>query len=255
MAVVVIATVGAGGYYGMGLMERSGQNDPTDPPDPVDPVDTVPVEPPPPRPDPVIAATEGAVRERAQERFLTSTQTLFRDLAPIPEIWLQGAYLALPSDYPEVREAWERYVTTIREVRVGDSERYRVAYERALDDAVIEGEARTTRWTSAAADFAAAAPRRAAHYDRVETLALSAISTHDALVEAEGLLIYDPTAPTGLSAEIGSGVSGRDADAELLLARIREVVGAALDADGLGPGDGASVREWVWGGLLDAVAN
>ena len=231
----------------MGLLEEPQSNDLADP------IDTVAPEPPPPAP--VIASTEDAVRERAQERFLTFTQTLVRDLQPIPDVWLQGAYFALPSDYAEIRNVWESYLTIIREVRLGDQDRYRAAYELALDDAAVQGEARTSRLDAAAADFAADAGERDAHWNRVEALAVAAIQSHDALVGAEGLILFDGTGATGPVGAIGAGASGRDTDAQLLLDQVADLMDRVLSADGLGPDEGRNVREWVWGGFLDVVTN
>ena len=75
-------------------------------------------------PEPVIADTEAAVRERTRERYLTSTQAAFRDLRPIPEAWPEGPYLSIPSDHPDVVDVWQHYRTTVREVRATDEERY-----------------------------------------------------------------------------------------------------------------------------------
>jgi len=52
---------------------------------------------------------------------------------------------------------------------------------------------------------------------------------------------------------MGAGVYGRDSEADLLLAQVVELLTASLDGEGLGPGDGANVRSWVWDGFLDAA--
>jgi hypothetical protein len=255
MVVIGVAVLGAGGYFGA----RALQTRPDDTPaDGVDTVGIVPVEtppPPPPAPEPVISSTEAAVRERAQERFLTATQNLLRELQPISDVWPEGAYLSLPSGNAEVLDAWQSYLTTIRRARAGDEERYRVAYEAALDDAAVQGDARAERLSAAMPDFAAAAALRNAHYDRVEALASAAIQSHNALLEAEGLILYDATGATGVQSGIGRGAYGLDADSQLLLDQVLDLLATRLDADGLGPKEGANVREWVWDGFLDAVAN
>jgi len=212
-----------------------------------------PIEPVPPRPtpEPVIAATETAIRARARERFLTNTQIQLRDLQPVPDAWAGGQYLAMPTEYPEVVDVWQSYVATIRAVRAGDRERYRLAYEAALDDAAIEGGARVARLSGALRDFDASREWREAHFGRVEALATAAIQSHNALVEAEGLILYDPGSG---GAELGAGTTARDADAQLLLAQVLDLLTSTLDAGGLGPHEGARVREWVWDGFLDAVA-
>ena len=255
---VLLAAFGWIGYAAFGVLavppevtiDRSGTSD--DPADPVDPIDVGSPRPDPVR-EPVIANTVAAVRERAQERYLSSTQALLRDLRPIPDIWPEGQYLALPTDHPEIVDVWQSYIATIRAVRASDTERYRTAYEAALDDAVVEGEARETWLATAMSAFVATSPLREAHFDRVENLATAAIQSHNALVEAEGLILYDPTGSTGRAAAIGQGMSGRDADSQLLLDQVVDLLERRLDADGAGPGDGPSVREWVWDGFLDAA--
>jgi len=92
-----------------------------------------------------------------------------------------------------------------------------------------------------------------AHYDRVEALATAAIQSHNALMDAEGLILFDASGNSGVSGGVGAGASGRDADSQLLLDQVLELINATLDADGLGPRSGQNVRQWVWDGLLDAV--
>lgn len=247
--VLAVAVVGGGAYAGYVLLRGAAPSPVDEPETEVEPMAVEPEPEPPPR-EPVIASTEAAVRERAQERFLTATQGQLRDLQPVPEAWASGSYLAVPSEHPEVVDVWQSYLATIRRVRAGDAERYRTAYLAALDDAVVEGEARGTRLAAAMAEFDASAAPRAAHWDRVEALATAALQSHNALVEAEGLILYDPAvAGDGL----GAGTSGRDADAQLLLRQVIELFGARLDANGLGPRAPARVREWVWDGFLDAA--
>jgi len=207
------------------------------------------VEPPPP---PLIPDTEEALAARARERFLTSTQAALRGLEPIPQAWLRGSYLAEPSDYPEVRQAWDHYLNTIRQVRAGDGQRYREAYLRALDDAQVEGDARTVRLNNAIAAFGTSAAARGAHYDRVERLATAAIRGHDTLVGAEGTIAYQPATGPALSADPVIEAVGRSAQAQALLNQVLDVILAELHAE-RGPGQTGNVREWVWSGLLAAV--
>ena len=256
-ALLLLAVLGGGAYAAYALLTPPPASEPVsaevegESEVPVDAASLEPVpEPTPPAREPVIAATETAVRERAQERFLTATQTALRDLQPVPDAWASGPYLVVPSDHPEVVDVWQSYLATVRRVRADEPGRYRAAYVAALDDAAVEGEARGTRLAAAMTDFTASAQVRSAHWDRVETLATAALQSHNALVEAEGLLLHD----AGAAADgLGAGVSGRDADAQRLLRQVVELLSARLDADGLGPGDGGSVREWVWDGFLDAV--
>ncbi|MDA0329901.1 MAG: hypothetical protein O2958_12950 [Gemmatimonadetes bacterium] len=152
-------------------------------------------------------------------------------------------------------DVWQSYLATIRSVRAGDERRYATAYEAALDDAAVDGEVRVTRLNAALANFSSGAALRSAHYDRVEALATAAIQSHNALVEAEGLFIFDATGTSGGRGSLGRGVSGRDADSQLLLDQVLSLLSGALEAGGLGPREGSNVRSWVWDGLLGAVAN
>jgi hypothetical protein len=206
----------------------------------------------PPPPAPLIPDTEESLRGRAQERFLTSTRALLRDLPTIPQIWLHGSYLAAPSDFPEVRQAWNDLLTTVRQVRAGDNERYRAGYVRALDDARVDPSTRTLRLAGAVAAFQGRAAPRAAHYDRVEALAVAALRGHDALVEAEGTIAYEPASTTPVSGDPVIEAVGRDAQAQALLDRVLDMIVAELD-EPEGPGSSENVDEWIWDGILDAV--
>jgi hypothetical protein len=208
----------------------------------------------PPVPPPPISDREDAVRGRARELYLASTQAALRGLDEVPDVWLRGEYLSGPSDFPIVRTVWEEYLTTIRQVRVGDAERYRVAYARALEDARVVDSLRASRLASASADFNARGGARAAHFDRVEGLALAAIQGHDALVRAEGTIAYQPATGPAVSRDPVIEAVGRSVEAQVLLNQVLDLVLARLHGPG-GPGQVANVREWVWTGLLDAVAN
>lgn len=212
------------------------------------------VAPPRPPAEPVIPQTTSAIRERAQERFLTATQVALRDLPPIPEPWATGPYLAAPSDFPDVLAVWRTYLGTIRRVRAEDTDRYRAAYASALDDAAIAGDVRLTVMEEGVSSLAENAQHREAHYDRVEALATAAIQSHNALVDVEGLVLYDGSSVPFDADGLGAGASGRDEESQLLLDRVVELLRSTLEADGEGPGTGANVRAWVWDGLLDAVA-
>ena len=171
----------------------------------------------------------------------------------MPEIWPEGRYLSSPSEYPEVLDVWQTYLSTIRSVRQDDARRYRVAYEAALDDAVIEGEARAARLAAGLDAFAATSAAREAHFARVESLASGAMQSHSALVEAEGLILFDPGGTAGGRNGLGVGAYGRDPDSQLLLDQVLDLLAERLDANGLGPRTGGNVREWVRDGIVDAV--
>jgi hypothetical protein len=240
--VLGLVAVAGGVYFGPALMvPRDGGS--------VDAGSDV-VEPPPP----AVPATEEALRARARERFLTSTQAALRGLDQVPDVWLRGIYLAGPSDYPRVREVWEEYLAIIRDVRAGDSERYRQAYLRALDDARVDGATRTLRLARAMTDFQAAAAPRVAHYDRVERLATAALQGHDALAAAEGTIAYQPARGPTLSEDPVIEAVGRSPEAQALLNRVLDRILGELHGE-RGPGEARNVRAWVWDGLLDAVTS
>ena len=259
LVVAIIALVGAGGWYTLRLTGADVEDiAPASVPVPDVPIEPIVVESDPepePTPEPVIARTPAAVGERARERFLTATQAELRELGSIPPAWPGGTYLALPSGAPDVLGVWQSYLTAVRRLRASDADRYRAAYETALDDAVIEGEERGTRLETALADFEASKSAREAHYDRVEALASAAIQTHNALLDVEGLLIFNGSGDGVAAGPIGAGVTARDEDSELLLRQVVELLTATLEAEGLGPRTGDNVRAWVWDGFLDAAAN
>ena len=240
-AVVAIA----GLYLGPGLLGSTG-GEGTDPPP-----DSIELPPP---PQPLIPDTEEALRERAQERFLATTRTLIGELPEVPDIWLDGQYLAAPSEYPEVRDAWVGVMTLVRQVRAGDNERYRAGYNQALDDALVSGSTRALRLAGAVGDFQSREGPRAAHYDRAEALAMAVLRGHDALEEAEGTIAYEPAASTPVSGDPVIQAVGRNADAQALLDEVLDMILAELDEPD-GPGSAANLREWIWEGILGAVAN
>jgi hypothetical protein len=103
-------------------------------------------------------------------------------------------------------------------------------------------------------DFQGVVGPRATHYDRVEALATAAIQGHDALVRAEGTIAYEPAATTPVSGDPVIEAVGRNPEAQALLDEVLDVILVELQAPN-GPGRSANVGEWVWSGLLDAVAN
>ena len=243
VAVVVLAFAGVGLYLGPELFAPATTEGSDPAPDPV-----------PPPPAPVIPATEDAIRGRASERFLASTQALLRRLQPIPQAWLSGRYLATTSDYAYIRDIWQNYVGTIRDVRAADEERYRAAYLRALDDAAVQEPARSARVANGMAHFQSRAAARNRHYDRVERLATVAVGGHDALVAAEGRILYEPATGPRVSSDPVIEAVGRTAEDQALLEEILDAILAELQGEG-GAGAAPNVREWVYGGLLDAVTN
>ncbi|MDX1494861.1 MAG: hypothetical protein R3253_12410, partial [Longimicrobiales bacterium] len=158
LRVALVMVLAGGGYVAFQLLasgpepEVGGEDQTAELP--VEPVDEPPQPDPEPTPEevvpePVIASTPAAVRERAQERYLAATRAALRDLQPIPDVWPTGPYLSVPSEYPEVLDIWQDYRSTIRSVRQEDEERYAAAYGAALDDGAVSGEARQERLDAA----------------------------------------------------------------------------------------------------------
>jgi hypothetical protein len=242
-AILLIIVAGAGVYFGPELFTPSTSAGSDGGPDPV----TAP-------PAPTIAATDEALRGRAQERFLAAVQTSLRGLEPISNSWLSGRYLTAPSEYGFIRDGWENYLRTIREVRAGDDERYSAAYLRALDDAGIQEPARADRLARGMAEFRAAGGARNRHYDRVEALATVAMSGHDALQAAEGRILYEPAAGAAVSSDPVIEAVGRTPEDQALLEEVLDAILAQLQGEGRA-GTASNVRAWVYGGLLGAVTN
>jgi len=107
---------------------------------------------------------------------------------------------------------------------------------------------------SAVAAFQGEVAPRAAHYDRVEALATAALRGHDALVEAEGTILYEPAAATPVSGDPVIEAVGRSPEAQALLEDVLDMILRALN-EPTGPGRSTNVGAWVWDGLLNAVAS
>src|SRR5690606_24890084 len=113
--------------------------------------------------------------------------------------------------------------------------------------------ARTLRLSRATEDFRAATTLRAAHWDHVERLALAALRAHDALVQAEGTIRYEPARGPAVSADPVIEAAGRTPEAQALLEDMLDSIFLELHAAS-GPGEAARVRAWVYEGLIAAVA-
>jgi hypothetical protein len=246
----------AGAASGVALSNRAARQA-LEPSGPDMPIGAIPVAPAPDASPsgrrPGIPRDESAVRGRAHELFLTATQAELRDLPPLPDAWPGAEYLMLPSGSPEVVGVFQQYLQTARALRGTDEARYRVAYQAALEDAGVDGEEAVDRLDAAMGDFAGTAERRDAHYERIERLASAAIGSHEALLEAEGLLVSGAPVNSADLSRLGAGVSGRDRDSQFLLEDVVTALEEALDGGGAGPRTPGNVRAWVWDGILDAV--
>jgi hypothetical protein len=171
----------------------------------------------------------------------------------IPGIWLDGRYLAAPSEYPQVRAIWQEYLNRIQEARASEVEHYSDAYLSALDDARVTGSTRTLRLASAVSAFRASAPQRAGYYTRVEELAAAALHLHDQLAAVEDSISYEPAVGPAVSADPVIEAAGSNPATQQLLDAALDHVAEALYAGGLGPVEASRVPTWVLEGLREAV--
>jgi hypothetical protein len=88
----------------------------------------------------------------------------------------------------------------------------------------------------------------------VERLATVAISGHDALVAAEGRILYEPATGSRVSNDPVIEAAGRTPADQDLLEEVLDAILGEMRGSG-GPGTASYVREWVYEGLLDAVTN
>ncbi len=235
--------------FGPELMSRVQNQAEDDPPPVVDPQPE-----PEPEPEPSIPDTEEALRTRATERLLSTLRTELAVLRPIPDIWLDGAYLSSPSTYPDVREVWQEYLEVIRGIREQESELYTGAYLGALDDArVMTPATRTLRLAGAVAAFEEEVVHREGHYTRVDELVSAALVLHDLLTELEGSITYEPAQGPSLSADPVIQAVGRDEETQQQLNDALDRVLDALSADGLGPVDADVVPSWVFEGFREVI--
>ena len=110
------------------------------------------------------------------------------------------------------------------------------------------------RLAAGMSQFRDGAAARNRHYDRVEALATVAISGHDALVEAEGRILYEPATGPRVSADPVIEAVGRTPADQALLEEILDAILTELQGEG-GAGTAPNVRDWVYDGLLDTVTN
>lgn len=177
-----------------------------------------------------VAGTEREVRDGARARFLEEVAEL-RDqagLALVPEVWLEGRYLADAAAHPEVRAYWDGVGAWVEGVMGGEDQVYREAWLASAESLGVSGPVRSLRLATALEDFAAAAPTRQEHYRRVRELAASAVALHDILVELGVRVTYEPMRGGGLSADPVLEAAGADPAAQMLLEEALDRVLAAL---------------------------
>jgi hypothetical protein len=114
------------------------------------------------------------------------------DLLGGPQGWLDGLYLARPSDYPDVEAYWGRYQEFVGELRARDTALFRVGFVERMRESGIEGSVLSMRLARALDDFRASQPARDSLYQGMEALAGRALALHAFLLEHEGEVEYDP---------------------------------------------------------------
>lgn len=205
-----------------------------------------------PAPRGPLGATEAEVRVAADRAFRDAVEGVRLELAfgEVPEVWLEGVYLADAAAFGEVRRYWERAGVFADEVRAREMELYRAAYLRALEDAGVSGPVRSLRLARALEDFAADAPARVAAYDRLTGLAEAALALDRVLVELGDRVTYQPIRQRGVSADPVLEASGADPEAQALLeVALDRVLRALHGPDGSPVMSRREVSGWLAGAL------
>lgn len=195
-----------------------------------------------------VTATEGELRSSAHRDFLMGVADVGKDLGigPVPDIWLEGRYLADAAAFPAVATYWERYRDYVEVVRAREAVLYRAAYLGSLEAGGIDGPVRSLRLAAAVADFTRDRAARAMVYARVAALGDAALALHELSVGAAGRISYEPARANRVSADPVIEATGRDEEMQLALDAALDRVLKALHGDGhvAGPGrDG--VATWL----------
>lgn len=204
---------------------------------------------PAPRPVPL---TEEQVRDEAYAVFLEGVEAIGVELTvgEVPEAWLEGFYLADPEGHPEVREFWEGFLDWVERADEREVTLYREAYLNAAARAGLSGPVRSLRMASAAGDFEASRPERAAHYARVRELSRAALALDDLMVALRGRITYEPMRGRRVSADPVLEAAGTDPRAQALLEAALDRVLLALNGpNGAGVSDRREIPDWLVEGL------
>ena len=201
------------------------------------------------------AATEASVREVAFDGFVKSIDELRIGLGVgrVPSIWLQGRYLAHASDYPQVKDYWERYLKFVESAHGSEVDLYRNAYLNAAARAGVGGPMRSLRTAGAASDFEADRADRDALYARVWKLAAASLSLHETLLALQGRVSYEPLRGQRVSADPVIEAAGTDPEAQAQLEQALDRVLAAIAPlqNGEMSREGARARAPTW--LVDGM--
>jgi len=182
-----------------------------------------------------VTRTEEQIRQDAYLGFVERVDVLGAKLAPgpVPPAWLEGAYLANASSYPEVRPYWERFEAYVDEAQAEEAGLYRESYLQAATAAGVSGPVRSLRMATALEDFASSRRERLELYARVRELAESALALHDLVVELEGRISYEPIRGPRVSADPVIEAAGIDPEAQARLdAALDRLLAALHGTDG-----------------------
>ena len=199
-----------------------------------------------------ITATEEELRGAAFSAFLGEVRRLGESfgIGPVPEIWLQGRYLADAAAYPEVGAYWMRYRDYVEVTRNQDDDLYRVAYLAGLEGVGVTGPVRSLRLATAVADFDRESAGREAVYARAAALADAALELHALSTAARGRISYQPARGNRVSADPVIEATGTDAEMQVALDAALDRVLLAVHGEVGSPGPG---REGVAGWLVEAL--
>lgn len=153
--------------------------------------------PRPPQPEVAPGPLVPSIREAHQAAFndmvvgMESVRARMRVGDP-PRHWMGGPYLADARGFPEVVGYWKRYQTFVDTLRAQEEEFFRNGFVEQMRAQGISGSALSIRVARALQDFRADAPRRAKHYDAMDSLATASLGLHDFLVERHLDIRYTP---------------------------------------------------------------
>lgn len=116
----------------------------------------------------------------------------------IPEVWLEGAYLADAGRHGEVAAFWTGYGTWVEEARLREAELFRAALSQRLQAEGLTPAQLSLRVAGGIRAFEADRPRREAVYEAFAEVSRSALSLHRMLVANAGRIAYEP-AEAGIS--------------------------------------------------------
>ena len=227
VAVLLLGSAGLAGGVGLawpGFGELSGPGDPGAPRSTVRSV----------------TATEEELRAAAYEAFLVGVAELGEDLGigSVPDVWLEGRYLADAAAFPSVSAYWMRYRDQVEIVRARAAGLYRAAYLEHLESNGIEGPVRSLRLAAAMSDFTLGRAARGVVYRRVVALADAALALHELSVSAAGRISYEPARANRVSADPVIEATGRDEEMQAALDAALDRVLKSLHGDEnvVGPG-------------------